>query len=292
MATKEMADEQAADYADQFNGPDVKPAEQTEDEAFGLGPEAMAEPAADPAADMAPEAAAEPGADMAAEPIMETGGEAAATTADPEQRLRSWEGRLKAKEAELAAKEAAMGTTNVNEMETGAGMESMNEETGESTADGAMEESDPAKVLAEDFGQEFVTMLTKLIQQVAGDGIGGISATVTQLIAELQDRDNQSHYKSISGAHGDFMEIVESPEFSAWKEAQPDQESLQKVIDGGSADEIIAMLTAFKNTRAPGSAEANDDDQIDAAEGVRSGGISLPKEPSNSQDFADAWNEA
>lgn len=289
MATQKMADEQAADYADQFNAPDAAPTQQSEDEAFSLGPEQEAETPAG--------AMAEP----AGEPMMEASGEptdtamppadAAAPAADPEQRLRSWEGRLKAKEAELAAKEAAMGSTNVNDMQSGDEPESMDEAMNESPADEAAEESDPATVLAEDFGQEFVTMLTKLIQQVAGDGIGGISATVTQLISDLRNRDNQSHYKSISGAHADFMEVVESPEFAAWKAAQPDQPKLQAVIDSGSAEDIIAMLTEFKNSRAPASSGA-DDEQIDAAEGVRSGGITLPKEPGNSQDFADAWNEA
>ena len=290
---KEMMDKNSAEYAEEFAAPDTPKTEQTEDEAFGLGPEAEAEPAAD--------MAAEPGAEMAAdmegdaEPVAAADAPAAA---DPEQRLKSWEGRLKAKQMELDAREASMGTSNVNEeqmsMDMGDEGESAAEEAGESPAEEAAEHSDPAKMLAEDFGQDFVDQLKSLVMSMVDSSVGGVNSTVTQLIADLQQQGQQNHFQAIADTHGDFMEVVESPEFSSWKESQPDQGALQQVIDAGSSREIIAMLTKYKDycKGADKGMDSSDDDALDAAEGVRSSGISLPKEPTSSQDFADAWNEA
>ena len=289
---KEMMEKNSAEYAEEFAAPDAPKSEQTEDEAFGLGPEAAAEPAAE----AEPEAAAEDA--PAGEPVAEVEADAAPAAADPEQRLKSWEGRLKAKQMELDAREASMGSSSANEeqmsMDMGEEGESAMEEAGESPAMEAGEDSDPARMLAEDFGQDFVDQLKSLVMSMVDSGVGGVNSTVTQLIADLQQQGQQNHFQAIADTHGDFMEVVESPEFSSWKESQPDQGALQEVIDTGSSRQIIAMLTKYKD-HCKGMGDgmgSSDDDALDAAEGVRSSGISLPKEPTSSQDFADAWNEA
>ena len=292
---KAMMDKDSADYAEQFNSADTPKSEQSEDEAFGLGPETAASAAPGEPGESAAEQATETPASEAAEPPAEQASEAA-PAADPEQRLKSWEGRLKAKQMELDAREASMGSSNANEEQASMPMdgESASEEAGESPDMEAAEQSDPAKMLAEDFGEDFVNQLKALIKAEVDNGVGGVSGTVTQLIADLQQQGQQNHFQAIADTHGDFMEVVESPEFSAWKESQPDQGALQRVIDSGSSREIIAMLSKFKDD-SKGMADdmgGSNDDALDAAEGVRSSGISLPKEPTSSQDFADAWNEA
>lgn len=298
-ATKEQMDANAADYADQFNQPEQQQREISDEEAFGLTPEV--EPAAEAVAD--PEAAAaEPVAsdDQSAEVATEPASEAelaepaaaeAAAPADPEQRLKSWEGRLKARQAELDAREAAMGSSSVNDeqasLELDGGDDSGGgDDAGASTGD----DGDPAAVLAEDFGADFVEQITKLVKKVAQDCVGGVSATVDQVIADLQNERLQNHFNAIASTHADFMDVVESPEFAAWKAAQPDQGALDEVIERGSARQIIGMLTAFKDTHK--GDRYDHDDALDAAEGVRSSGVSLPKEPTDSEDFAKAWNEA
>lgn len=295
MATKEQNDQRASEYADHFNAPEQAPAEQSEDDAFGLGPEtaAPAGEAGEAAEPPAEEAGESPAAEAAEPPA--AAADAAAPAADPEQRLKSWEGRLKAKQAELDAREASMGTSNTNEeqgsLPMDGGEESADHEAGESAGVEAAEESDPGKALAEDFGADFVDQITKLVQKMISDGVGGVSSTVDQVIADLQNERQMNHFSAIAETHGDFMDVVESPEFAAWKAAQPDQPALQKVIDAGSAKQIVAMLTAFKQSKS-GDMDGADDDALDNAEGVRSGAVTLPKEPSQSQDFADAWNEA
>jgi hypothetical protein len=319
QVTKDQVDAQAADYADEFGQPDKQRTEQSEDQAFGLD-EPAAEAAADAPADAAPvdapAEAAEAGVDAASDAPhgeqptggAEEGGEAAAAPVDQEQRLKSWEGRLKARQAELDAREAAMGTTNVDAEETSEPADAAGDAPAELDAgadanagEDAGVDADPASVLAEDFGQDFVAQITKLIKSITQESVGGVSATVDQVIQDLQNERLQNHFSAIAGTHGDFMEVVESPEFEAWKAAQPDQERLQAVIASGSARQIIDMLTSFKaGKQEPASAEAEaapeadpfHEDALDAAEGVRSSGLTLPTEPTASDDFAKAWNEA
>lgn len=280
--TDQKKQDDQAEFAAQFNAEDAPKKEPTEEEAFGEGQ--AAEPA--PGAAAAPGAGAEAASAAAASAEPATAAPAPAP-ADPEQRLRSWEGRLKAREAELDAKEAALATTNVAEQQTGA--------AAAASADSGAAEDDPGKAIADDFGPEFLGQLTKLIEHICrklvGDGIGSVSDTVQSVIDHLKRKETDNHFKSIQAAHADFMDIIESPEFAAWQAAQPPekQADLQRVIESGSADEIIAMLTAFKQSKGAGDA---DDQALDAAEGVRSRGLTLPKEPSGADDFADAWNKS
>ncbi|WP_166899201.1 hypothetical protein, partial [Massilia sp. CCM 8734] len=121
------------------------------------------------------------------------------------------------------------------------------------------------------------------------EGLGTLSSTVDEVIQHLQGERNANHFKAIAAAHEDFTDVVESPEFSAWKDGQEpaEQARLSQVIDAGSTQEIIDMLTDFKASKSSGV----DDSEIDGAEGVRSSGLTLPKEPSGDDDFAAAWNE-
>lgn len=218
------------------------------------------------------------------------------TPSEPEmsaQQLKSWAGRLRAQQAELDAQKVAAASSSVNDVQTSS--DEIAEEAGEGADEETSEQDDPRKALAEDFGSDFVTLITKLVENICtkqvGAQVGSVSATVDQVISDLQNERQQNHFNCIKDAHDDFMEVVESPEFEAWKAAQPpeDLNRTQRIIESGSAKEIVAMLTNFKRSKQPG---ADDDDSLDAAEGVRSGGISLPKTPNASDDFADAWNQA
>lgn len=207
------------------------------------------------------------------------------------QRLQDMETRLQAKQAELDRREAAMAQSNPKD--------SQGENPGK--ADGAGADDDPASVLARDFGEDFVKLVTDLVMQLCTEqvtkGVGSVAATVDQLIQQLSSERQANHFKAIAAAHGDFMEVVEAPEFMAWKAAQPpaQQKDIGRVITSGSAQEIIDMLTRFKQAKAgsnkAGNADSHDD-ALDAAEGVRSSGIKLPNAPTPADDFAAAWNEA
>ncbi|MET3135212.1 hypothetical protein AAKU55_005520 [Oxalobacteraceae bacterium GrIS 1.11] len=298
MASNQVSqDEDKAAFADQFNAADAPKPDQSDDEAFGLGPEAGGDaPEAEPEAVSPPAPAPAGPGDAGAAPAGEPDDKGAAE----DKRLSEWAATLHAKEVELQTKELAMASSNVNEQQKG-GDDARGAEGEQGGAGGEAGDDDPAAALAEDFGPEFVSLLTALIEKICarkvGEGIGGVSDTVQEVIDHLQSERNANHFKAIAGAHEDFNDIVVSPDFSAWKEAQaPEEQSrLQHVIDAGSAQQIIDMLTAFKQSKAAGTdaGAGADDAALDAAEGVRSsGGMKLPAEPAQDNNYADAWNNA
>lgn len=290
MATKESQAQDDRDFQASFDSDRAPEAQMSEDEEFGLTP--ATEPEAAPVAEPEPEPAAEPAVEAPAAEAAQAEGEGAMT----EQQLKSWEGRIKAKEKELDAREAAMTTSNVGEDQGGSDEGAMSEEASETPAEEAQEQSDPAKALEDDFGAEFVATLRAFIQKESGGAKtdDGLAQTVDALINELREEKQSNHFKSIADAHADFMDVVETPEFSAWKEAQSDSERLTQVIESGSAKEIIDMLTGFKASQQQASDgdDSQDDSSMDDAEGVRSnGGLRLPAAPKDSQDFQAAWDQ-
>lgn len=285
--TTEKQTQDEAEFAAQFEADEPKAVEQTEDEAFGL-----AEPEPTDAGDGAGDVPADAGEGEGEGLTTDTGDAAGGTEPAPseaETRLKEWEERLAAKEAELAAKESAAATSSVERTET-----STADAVEADAGDGADDEGDPGKALAEDFGADFVQLLTRYIKQICktevGDGIGGVKDLVDEVVATLTAERQASHFNAINSAHADFLEIVDSPEFGDWKagQEQDEQVRLQRVIDSGSAQEIIDMLTAFKNAKSSSSVN---EDELDGAEGVRSTGLTLPKQPAAADDYAAAWNE-
>lgn len=307
-SNKETAASDEAEFSKSFNDEDAPKTEQSEDEAFGLGPEPVTPDAEGAATDTAG-AASGSATPSGAAPAAAAAAPETPDSAKEEQRLRSWEGRLRAKEAELAEKEASLSTANTNEEQTSSedGEGKDGEQAGEGATEGADDEADPAKALAEDFGTDFVAQLTKLIKHICageiGSGVGGVSAMVDQVINELKEERQQNHFHRIRAAHEDFMEVTATPEFAAWCEGLPPEEQAvcKRVTESGSAQEIIDLLTKFKASQAtPDADDSSSDDtgdagfsaEHDAAEGVRSSGMRLPVSPKSKDDYSDAWNEA
>lgn len=293
MATKNEQEEGNKDYAEQFNKESTPGKTQTDDEAFGLGPE---EPDAGAPGGDATSTAGEVAAPAAAEAP-------AAPSADEEKakQLQEREDALNAREQELDGRAAAMQTSNTNEVQSSKPAEGGEHGKGEEGGEGSEDAPKDARAaLAEDFGPEFVTLLEAFIKDVVKgsvtDEIGGLRSTVQSVIDGLTAERNEAHFKTIKAAHEDFMDIVESPEFQSWLDglAEADKAVAQHAVDAGSSQQIIDMLTSFKASKAAagGDQAAVDDSALDDAEGVRSVGISLPKEPKASEDYADAWNAA
>lgn len=287
--TQQQKNKDAEDFAATFNGPEPEKKTQTEDEAFGITDETTAAdaPADVPAAASAEAAKADPAAAAPAD-----------TTSAQDQALKDRAAELDKRELELSQREAAMQTSNTNEMQTSI--------TKNSDADGDNDKStepteDPEKALAEDFGPEFVSLMTALIKKVVSgsvtDSINPLQSTIESIIEDLRAERNANHFKAIKAAHEDFMDVVEGDEFKAWVDSLPDAEKadMQRVIDAGSAEEIISMLTKFKGSKQAASESGStgvSDDDIDAAEGVRSSGLRLPPAQNQSEDYAAAWNAA
>lgn len=334
MATPEEFKQDQSDFADAYNNDVAKRPEQTEDEAFGLTPEAEPEvEAAEPSAEAAAETGAEgaagddmagaaPAVVIAVEPAAEDNADAMVaddagddTMSDKDiQRQKSWEGRLKAKEKELQAREDAMnapatqeaGETPVEEVAEPQVTEAIEEavakvESGEMTADQAM------ATLTEDFGPDFTKMLHVLISakasEIAGEVAGktadekvaGVSGKMDTLVADINDDKARGHFEALSDVHPDFLEVGGSPEFKEYVDAldETQKADAEQVIERGSARQIIKLLSTFKKSKeADPKGDAENDEAMSAAEGVRSsGGIKIPDKPSESQGYEEAWKE-
>jgi hypothetical protein len=205
------------------------------------------------------------------------------------QRQKSWEGRLRKREEELAAREAELQSAPMAE----AGPD-----------DAAIEEI--RSRLSEDFGEEFITMISTLASHEAkkfaekgiAESIGGIGSTIDRLISDTQEAFQSMHYESIADAHEDFMDVAGSPEFQAWVSSMPDDQrsKAEQTIDGGSAGQVIKLLSEYKDhCKAKEGGEADDADfAMDAASGVRSSSpVRLPgRAPANADDeYKAAWSQ-
>lgn len=248
-----------------------------------------------------------------------------------EGRLRAEEARLKEAAAELAKKAAEtqvpveeVASDALSEAASQAGAEgdvAMAEKVdkvAEQVEDGDISVDEAVKILSEDFGEPFVNMIAAIAKsyatKAAGEKVGELEKSTTDIIDHLKSQAAREHFKAIEAEHADFAELGKDPAFIEWKAQDPERD---RIASGGSAAEINSMLTAYKSeaggqadeptgqpaqdaaemvAAAPAQAPRNEpdevaDDELDAAEGVRSAGMQLPEEPAAADDYAGAWEE-
>jgi hypothetical protein len=296
--TPEQLREDQASFGNSFNEEDQAPVQQTDDDAFGLtpSPEVMEDPEAAGIPET-PEEATEAPAEAQAEV---TAGEEPGEPQQPpgltkeEQRRKSWEGRQRAMGVDPAAEEQG---------ETGDGddaTETPAQESAEPAAteiaeqleeklDSGMSPDEALKQLSADFGDEFAQMLTAVIDAKVAQMTGKVNQSVDEIINEIVDSKAKQHFETIADKHPDFMDVAASEPFTVFIQKNPD---CKAIVENGSAREINRMLDAYKasqNANPDQEQDANDD--VDAAVGVRSTGLRLPKQPAASNDYAAAWDE-
>lgn len=238
-----------------------------------------------------------------------------------EQRRRSWEGRLRAREAELERKEAELrtkgGQVEMPRAESGESGESQQTEAMEQAADqlaasgdkegaeaveqvaeqvesGELTAAQAMKILADDFGEDFVKLISTIAGaqakeaagKIAQEATGQFGQTLEQVIGNIADDRERAHFEAIADAHPDFLQVSEAPEFNEFIKQYPDGE---RIAEGGSAREIVKLLSKFKEANKPAPTEP--DPALDAAQGVRSGGMRLPEAPVKAEGYEDAWNQ-
>ena len=309
-----MATQEQDDFANAF-GEDVQRSEMTEDEAFGLTPEVDPEMPNETEAEVAEEAPTDTAAAEASEPgpteevavvvPVEPGAEdQGIEVMSPEdiQREKSWMGRLKAKEAELKAREDALkaqapGETPDQEAAEAPTTEAV-EDAMEKVDSGELTFEQAMQTLESDFGPDFTKMLSVIAKRIGGEvadeRASAVRGELDGVVNELRSEKEKSHYESISEAHPDFMDVAASPEFKSYVDALPgsEQEAAIGVINGGSAKQINALLSAYKakgQVNAEPAAEPVDESAMDAAEGVRSAGLKIPEKPAKADDYEAAW---
>ena len=306
---------EAQEMADAFGEDVPPPADQTDDEAFGLTPPDQAggeTPGADTAtvvtegegeAAEAPPAEGEaPPPEMAADPAT-TEGDGEVMSPEDEQRAKSWEGRLRKREEELAAREAELkaledrvaGEAEAEGESLGEEMAEM-EQPGGDMDDGLSGESfeSPEQAVAwatENFGPEFVKVIDLIVESRIKNGMGDVDSRLSGLLQRIEDRDVRDHFREIARAEPDFLAIVKSPEFGGWRSSHEQADHYAQVMQDGTAEDVIAMLQAFKDSQNQVDGTIVDDD---AADGVRStgAGLVLPDEVQGAaDDYLSAFKE-
>lgn len=208
------------------------------------------------------------------------------------QRQKSWEGRLRKREEELAAREAALGSGGHGEAQ--------------SAADDA-EIAEIRQRLTEDFGDEFVGMISKLAayeaRKLAAEDfdskLNPVQQTIAQAIQDVHAAFESMHFGAIADAHENFQDIINSPEFGAYINglSGDEQEAAQAVLEGGTPKQVIGLLNAYKESLEQKAEQVDSDtsvdDALDAAEGVRgSSPVQLPgRVPVGDEDeYRAAWD--
>jgi hypothetical protein len=285
-----------------------------------------------PAADAAPRDAGD--APAVAEgsdaPTAGQDGQGQVDIAKETQRLKSWEGRLKAMEAQLKGPKNSDGETPVVEaIEEVADQANVKGDTGLSQAadkaadqveQGTLTPEAAMKQLADDFGDDFVNLISVVAQHIASKAatdaatkhVAGVSKSVDDIVSHLSDAQARQHFKEIGAAHPDYDTVARSPEFKAFVLALPGDEKTkaEATLKGGSSDDINSLLSKFKSAASkdspgdvgeadpasaagehkPAEPDPKTAARMAAAEGVRSkGAIKLPEQPAGDQSYEDAW---
>jgi len=313
MATSEQALDESQAFADAFAADEAPQTEMSEDEAFGLHEaespaEEAAEPVQEPAAVESAEPvaeegpmdteAAESGADAVPDAVVVVTPEGDEGPTDPKelQRQKSWEGRLKAKEAELKAREDALKAPVAEEAGEAVPDEAAMTEVAAAVESGELTLDQAMATLGNAFGPEVTKMTSLLIESKARDiagsladeKVGAVRGEFDGLVNEIVEDKKRSHMEMISDAHPDFIETAGSPEFKAFIENLPgsEQEMAKQVIQSGTARQINKLLSTFKSAK---TAEPEDTQAMDDAEGVRSSGLKIPEKPVMGDSYEDAW---
>ncbi|MCK5117922.1 MAG: hypothetical protein KAR44_15105 [Candidatus Aegiribacteria sp.] len=214
-----------------------------------------------------------------------------ADLAAEKQRNSSWEGRIKA--ANQRADKAEAGT-------------------GKSTTDKGKEEALPNEeddLILEEFIEEFPSLekpMKILATKIAREIVEGQMDTINPTLARVQETVESSaideHLGKITQAHSDWKQIHTSGALTTWIGKQPNfmQPGLNKVVEDGSAEDIIELFTAYK--RATGQLKTSTDSasrktpeqKLKELEAVRhqSSGPPQDKKKVAKDDFDSAWDEA
>ena len=145
--------------------------------------------------------------------------------------------------------------------------------------------------LEENLGPEVAAVFKTIAAGYAERAVAGVSGRVDEAISRIEDADMRGHFSAIKIKHPDFMDLSGSAEMGEWISAAEDAEDLKRIMDSGTADEVISMLDRYKAAQAEMD---NPDVDADGAEGIRStnAGMRLPERPSPlNDDFAGSFAE-
>jgi hypothetical protein len=140
------------------------------------------------------------------------------------------------------------------------------------------------------------------------------SSVADERTAEIREdlgrRATRDHYATIETAHPDWMQLVANPapksaddvfnpEFAGFVMGLPYSEGqlAVQIIKEGKPDQVIALISAFKNWRSkrpasPSKSQPQDPRRVASAAPVRGRSAGTPPAAADPNDFGAAWNEA
>ena len=88
--------------------------------------------------------------------------------------------------------------------------------------------------------------------------IEALTAQIEPIRKTEETRAVEDHFRPITTAHADAEKIVESQEFTEWKGKQPSfaQEAYDAVLERGTAQQVIELFSAFKESTGWGKTAA------------------------------------
>jgi len=214
--------------------------------------------------------------------------------AEAEQRMRSWEGRLKKSDAELEREREAR-----QQMEQR--LKSMEQRFQQGDRK-KLEEWIQTYGEDEDF-DHITSMVRERLEAQSDDTVKATVDTSKERIqhehAAEQEAEQEavvaSHFSAIEAKHNDWREHVEK--LPAWIETLPGKDALEyaRILQAGNAQEVIAMLDAYKGAQKAASepnkqTETDDADAMAAVRHRTSG--RRPGGRADKNDFDAAWDEA
>jgi hypothetical protein len=136
--------------------------------------------------------------------------------------------------------------------------------------------------LKTDFGEEFVGFIhaiaehaaERVAKKIGEDSAGSMGQRIDALIDDIM---RARHRDAIMSAHSDVEEVANSPEFQQFIDGMDEAAKAEasRIIDSGSAKEVVKLLGEFKASKAVSAEE--DEFELDAAMAVKGS----PSAPSN-----------
>ena len=214
-----------------------------------------------------------------------------ADLAAEKQRNSSWEGRIKAANQRADKAEAGAGKSTTDK----GGKEALPNEEDDLILEEFIEEfpslEKPMKILA-----------TKIARELVESQMSTITPTLTQVQETVESNAIDEHLGKITQAHSDWRQIHKSGALKTWISKQPNfmQPGLNKVVENGSAEDIIELFTAYKKgtgqlkTSTDSGSRKTPEQKLKELEAVRHQSSGPPKDKKKvaEDDFDSAWNEA
>jgi hypothetical protein len=162
------------------------------------------------------------------------------------QRTKSWDGRLSAKDREVNALKEEL--ERVRLLAQAKADADPNDDTDDASVTAFLEEFP-------ELAAPIQKMIEKVTRQhgkkVADDITSNVDRRLAPIAQTVQETTVAKHVSTIRAAHNDFEALVQGEDLQTWINEQPKymQPALRDVYERGYAEDVVDMLTQYKDSR-------------------------------------------